>query len=143
MLNCLRPVISLTCGRIKIYINNSSLCVCKMCSMPTYPKELTHVRPICVCKRIAQRLLLLSLLLLLFLSFYLCLRHKYAGPQVTLSTSYSVLHYVVTLHASSLCFLYLYSYTYIVLFRLMTKVLDVISVDDTTIPKILVVWVYE
>ena len=83
------------------------------------------------------------LLLLLFLSFYLCLGHKYAGLQVTLSTCYLVLHLVVTLHASSLCFLYLYSYTYIVLFRIMMNVMNFIPVDDTTIRKILTVWVYE
>ena len=121
---------------IKI-INNSSLCICKMCSLPSYPEELTHVRPICVCKGGGQRLLLL----LLFLSFYLCLGHEYAGLQVTLSTCYLVLHFVVTLHASRLCFLYLYSYTYIILFSLMMKVLDVIPVDDTTIRKMLTVWV--
>jgi hypothetical protein len=62
---------------------------------------------------------------------------------VTLSTCYLVLHLVVTLHASSLCFLYLCLYTYIVLFMLMMNVLDVIPVDDTTIRKILTVWVYE
>lgn len=111
-----------------------------MCSMPSYTKELTHVRPICVCKGTGQRLLLL--LLLLFLSFYLCLGHKCADLQVTLSTCYLVLHFVVILHASSLWFLYLYSYTYVVLFRLMMKVLDVMQMDDTTIRKILTAWVY-
>jgi hypothetical protein len=76
MPNCLRLVVSVTYGRIqKIYINNSSLCNCKMCSMPSYPKELTHAKPIRVCKGSGQRLLLL-LLLLLFLSFYLCLGHN-------------------------------------------------------------------
>jgi len=106
--------------------------------MPAYHKELTHIRPICVCKGRAQRLLLL-----LFLSFYLCLGHRHAGPQVTLSTCHSALYFDVTLHASSLYFLYLYSHTYIVLFRLMMKVLDVIPVDDSTIRKILAVWVCE
>jgi len=62
---------------------------------------------------------------------------------VTLSICYLVMHFVVTLHASSLCSLYLYSFTYFVLFRLMMNVLDVIPVDDTTIRKILTVWVYE
>lgn len=80
----------------------------------------------CVCKGSVQQLLLL----LLFLSFYLCLGHKYADLQVTLSTCYLVLHFVVTLHASSLWFLYVYSYTYNVLFRLMMNVLDVMPVDD-------------
>jgi hypothetical protein len=107
-----------------------------MCSMPSYTTELTHVRLICICKGIGQRLLLL------FLSFYLCLRHKCADLQVTLSTCYLVSHFVVILHASSLWFLYLYSYTYVVLFRLMMNVLDVMPVDDTTIRKILTAWVY-